>query len=59
MIPTPNCRYECKKCGKKLTAHQEEEFPQLVAAPPKCPQCGGEMMVKPMIHLPKNPFKKH
>jgi len=61
MYPTPNYIWECKKCGEKLTAHQDEE---LSAVPPKlkCKKCGGEMVGNLIIHrgpFPKNPFKKY
>ncbi len=62
MIPTPNYIWECKGCGEKLTAHQDDKYPKLCAIPPKCPKCGGEMVSNPIIHhgpFPENPFKKY
>jgi predicted RNA-binding Zn-ribbon protein involved in translation (DUF1610 family) len=62
MFPTPNYIWECKACGKKLTAFYDEERPQLETVPPKCPKCGEEMVGNPAVRrgpFPENPFKKY
>jgi len=62
MLKPPNYVWECKDCGESLHSHQDEEFSQFGAVPPKCPKCGGEMRGRPMVHrgpVPENPFKKY
>lgn len=62
MFQLPNYVWECKDCGESLSSHQDEEFPQFAAVPPKCPKCGGEMQGRPIVHRgprPENPLKKH
>ena len=62
MYPTPNYKWKCKKCGKELTAHQDENISQGVTVAPKCPDCGNEMEGNPIVHegpFPENPHKKY
>jgi hypothetical protein len=62
MFPTPNYILRCIECGKELTVCQDEEFPQLDAVLPKCPNCGGEMVENPIVHggpFHESPFKKY
>jgi len=61
MFPVPNYKWKCSACGEELSAHQDDEFPQLGIAPPKCPKCNGIMLGSPTVHsgpFPKNPFRK-
>ena len=62
MLRPPNYRWKCKKCGKEILGHKDEEFRQLSGAQPKCQKCGGEMEGSPIIHggpRQKHPFKKY
>jgi NAD-dependent SIR2 family protein deacetylase len=50
MFLIPQYRWQCPKCKTVKDAHQTERFPHLGAVPEKCPQCGEQMTLSPIVH---------
>ena len=56
MIPTPNCEWVCRNCGKRISGHYDEDYPG--SAFKLCPKCNKQMELQQMVH--KGPFfRKH
>lgn len=50
MFPVPNSVAKCQSCGEELSLRIEPGDPASYGVSQKCPKCGGNMVVTPLVH---------